>query len=253
VRESELHSVVHSTSTGVPAEAMSFGKGGDTIATGYPGVPLPEMASPFSRALDRRSFLSDISVMTEITVAKRPLPPAIERFVVHWGEMGERWAVNRSVAQIHALLFVSDRPLTAEDIAQLLALARSNVSSSLKELMSWNLVRRVHVLGDRRDYFEAEADMLEMVRRIATGRKAREIDPALGVLKSCIAEAHGDARISPTARRRLAEMLAFTETAGKSFDEIMSLPTPTLARLIKTGGAVARLVGGGRQKRVPRR
>jgi DNA-binding transcriptional regulator GbsR (MarR family) len=126
---------------------------------------------------------SDISVMTEITVTK-PLPPAIERFVVHWGEMGTAWGVNRSVAQIHALLYLSDEPLTADDIAAQLAMARSNVSVSLRELLGWSLIRRVHAMGDRRDYYEAEADMFEMVRRIAQGRKAREIDPALTVLRS---------------------------------------------------------------------
>jgi DNA-binding transcriptional regulator GbsR (MarR family) len=121
--------------------------------------------------------------MTEITVTK-PLPPAIERFVVHWGEMGTAWGVNRSVAQIHALLYLSDEPLTADDIAAPLAMARSNVSVSLRELLGWSLIRRVHAMGDRRDYYEAEADMFEMVRRIAQGRKAREIDPALTVLRS---------------------------------------------------------------------
>lgn len=190
--------------------------------------------------------------MTELTVTKLPLPPAIERFVVHWGEMGEKWAVNRSVAQIHALLYVSDRPLTAEDIASLLALARSNVSNSLKELMGWNLVRRVQVLGDRRDYYEAEAGMLEMVRRIAAGRKAREIDPTLGVLRACVADAARDPRVWPGAKSRLGEMLEFTEAVDKAFGEIMSLPPPVLARLIKMGGAVARLVGAAKPKKSKR-
>lgn len=180
------------------------------------------------------------------------MPPAIERFVVHWGEMGERWAVNRSVAQIHALLFISEKPLSAEEIADQLGLARSNVSTSLKELTTWALVKRVHVLGDRRDYFAAEADMLEMVRRIAAGRKAREIDPALAVLRSCAADAEDDPHVSAHVRKRLADMLTFTETVGRSFDEIMALPSPVLVRLIKMGGAVARLVGGTKQKSIKR-
>lgn len=170
------------------------------------------------------------------------MPPAIERFVVHWGEMGEKWGVNRSVAQIHALLFVSDQPMTAEDIAARLGIARSNVSNSLKELTGWTLIRRVQVLGDRRDYFEAEADMFEMVRRIAVGRKSREIDPALAVLRSCSDEASSDVNVSPGARRRLAEMLQFMETIDKSFQELMRLPPPVLIRLIKMGGTLARLV-----------
>lgn len=214
------------------------------LCTGWGQAPSP---------LDMRSDCSDISVMTEMTGTSKALPASLERFVVHWGEMGERWAVNRSVAQIHALLYVSDRPLTAEDIAECLGLARSNVSTSLKELTGWGLVRRVQVLGDRRDYFEAEADMFEMVRRIAQGRKAREIDPALAVLRACAAEASDDPRVRPAAKRRLAEMLAFTESVGRSFDEIMALPSPVLARLIKMGGAVARLAGSGKARKQARR
>jgi DNA-binding transcriptional regulator GbsR (MarR family) len=177
--------------------------------------------------------------MTEMTVAKT-LPASIERFVVHWGEMGTVWGVSRSVAQIHALLYMCDEPLTADDIAAQLAMARSNVSVSLRELLGWNLIRRVHAMGDRRDYYEAEADMFEMVRRIAQGRKAREIDPALAVLRACVSEAKGDQRVSAGARRRLAAMLEFTETVDRSFGEIMRLPASTLMALIKMGGAVAR-------------
>src|ERR1700753_4362266 len=103
--------------------------------------------------------------MTEITVEKA-IPPAVERFILHWGDMGGQWGVNRSVAQIHALLYLSERPLTAEDIAEALGMARSNVSNSLRELTAWKLVRRAPVLGDRRDHFEAEADLWQMVTRI---------------------------------------------------------------------------------------
>ncbi len=184
--------------------------------------------------------------MTEIT-ANRNLPEPIERFVVHWGEMGTVWGVNRSVAQIHALLYISDHPRTAEEIAESLSLARSNVSNSLKELLAWNLIRRVQVLGDRRDYFEAEADMFEMVRRIAQGRKAREIDPTIALLRDCVSDAEGDRRVSETARARLASMLDFMETVEKGFDEIIRLPAPTLIRLIKMGGSIARFVSPKRQ------
>ena len=170
------------------------------------------------------------------------MPAAIERFVVHWGEMGEMWGVNRSVAQIHALLFVSDAPMTAEDIAVRLGIARSNVSNSLKELTGWTLIRRVQVLGDRRDYFEAEADMFEMVRRIAIGRKSREIDPTLVVLRACVGDAGAGSGVSAGARKRLNEMLQFMETIDKSFEELMRLPPPVLNRLIKMGGTLARLV-----------
>jgi DNA-binding transcriptional regulator GbsR (MarR family) len=185
--------------------------------------------------------VSDISVMTEITITKQDLPPAIERFVLHWGEMGTVWGVNRSVAQIHALLYVSDAPLSAEDIADQLGMARSNASVSLRELLGWNLIRRVHAMGDRRDFYEAEADMFEMVRRIAEGRKAREINPALATLRTCVAEAKADPRVSAGARKRLAAMLDFTQSVDKSFGEVMALPAATLLALLKMGGAVARV------------
>jgi DNA-binding transcriptional regulator GbsR (MarR family) len=181
--------------------------------------------------------------MTEITVKTDPLPPAVERFVVAWGEMGEVWGVNRSVSQIHALLYLSDRPLTAEDIAERLRLARSNVSTSLRELLAWSLIRRVSVLGDRRDFYEAEADIFEMVRRIAANRKTREIDPAVSALRQCLAAADGDARVSTEAQRRLRTMLDFTESVSRGFDEVLRLPTPVLAKLIKMGGTIARFVG----------
>src|SRR5215475_7110003 len=137
--------------------------------------------------------------MTEIS-AKTKMPVAIEQFILQWGDLGGKWGVNRSVAQIHALLYLSERPLTAEDIADQLGLARSNVSNSLKELIGWKLIRRVPVLGDRRDHFEAETDLMQMVTRIAQGRKEREIDPAAAALRACMAEADGDARVSPVAR-----------------------------------------------------
>jgi DNA-binding transcriptional regulator GbsR (MarR family) len=186
--------------------------------------------------------------MTEINVQTDALPGPVQRFVLHWGEMGTAWGVNRSVAQIHALLYLSEAPTTADDIAERLGMARSNVSTSLRELLSWNLIRRVHAMGDRRDYYEAEADMFEMVRRIAQGRKLREIDPALIVLRTCLADAKSDADVTPNVRKRLAAMLDFTETVDRSFGEIMRLPAPTLMALIKMGGAVARLVGGRSKK-----
>lgn len=184
--------------------------------------------------------------MTEITDTEG-LPAAIERFVLHWGEMGAVWGVNRSVAQIHALLYVADGPMTAEDIAERLGMARSNVSVSLRELLQWSLVRRVPILGERRDHYEAEADMFEMVRRIAEARKAREIDPALDVLRACVAEAKSDAKVSPHVRKRLAAMLEFTQSVDKSFSEIMALPAPTLMTLLKMGGTIARVATRGRK------
>lgn len=131
-------------------------------------------------ALEVLSILSDISVMTEIK-EENALSPAIERFILHWGDMGATWGVNRSVAQIHALLLVSDRPMHAEEIAETLHLARSNVSTSLKDLTTWDLVRRTPIRGERRDHFEAVGEVWDMVARIVEMRKAREIDPAKAV------------------------------------------------------------------------
>ena len=124
--------------------------------------------------------------MTENTEKTVKLPAAVERFVLHWGDMGSQWGVNRSVAQIHALLYLSGRPLTADEIALTLGLARSNVSNSIRELIAWNLIRRVPMKGDRREHFEAETDLWEIAMRIAAVRKERELDPAVDTLKSCV-------------------------------------------------------------------
>ena len=197
--------------------------------------------------LDSGSTLFDISVMTE-TTAESKLPAAIERFILHWGDMGSQWGVNRSVAQIHALLYLAERPMTAEDIADTLGIARSNVSNSLKELTGWKLVRRVPQLGDRRDHYEAETDLWEMVTRIAQGRKEREIDPAAAALRSCLADAEGDPRISPVARKRLAEMDDFVRTLDRWYDQMLRVPAPKIMALIRMGAKVASLVGFGRGK-----
>lgn len=172
----------------------------------------------------------------------KPLPPAVEHFVLQWGDMGGEWGVNRSVSQVHALLYLSERPMTAEDIAELLAIARSNVSNSLKELLSWNLIRRVPVRGDRRDHFEAETDIWEIVTRIALGRKAREIDPVLATLRQCLAEAHGDAGVTPLVRRRLTEMLDFTASVDRWFGQMLAVPRGKLKILLKLGAKVAALL-----------
>ncbi|TMJ16411.1 MAG: MarR family transcriptional regulator [Alphaproteobacteria bacterium] len=187
--------------------------------------------------------------MTEITALSRPMPPAVERFVLQWGDMGGQWGVNRSVAQIHALLYLSERPLTAEDIAEALGIARSNVSTSLRELQGWKLVRRVPVLGDRRDFFEAETDLWEMATRIAQGRKEREIDPAAAALRACRVEADKDSRVSDVARKRLAAMDDFVSTLMKWHDQMLAVPAPKLMALVRMGSRVASLVGFGRPKK----
>ena len=187
--------------------------------------------------------------MTEITVESRPLAPAVQRFVLHWGDMGNQWGVNRSVAQIHALLFLSEAPLTAEEISEQLGMARSNVSNSLKELLGWKLIRRVPMLGDRRDHYEAETDLMEMVTRIAQGRKEREIDPAAAALRACLAEADRDPQISKTARARLQEMEAFIATVNRWYDQMLDVPAGKIMALMRMGSKVASLVGLGRREK----
>ncbi|HEY0104894.1 MAG TPA: MarR family transcriptional regulator [Rhizomicrobium sp.] len=166
----------------------------------------------------------------------------IRRFVLHWGDMGGQWGVNRSVSQIHALLYLAERPLTAEAIAETLAMARSNVSNSLKELQGWGLIRRVPVLGDRRDHFEADTDVWSIAAKIAAGRKERELDPAIAALEACVAEAAGDPKLSRVATERLAAMLDFTRTATQWFDQMSTMPRPTLMALIRLGARVARFL-----------
>ncbi len=180
--------------------------------------------------------------MTEIT----KLPVALERFVLHWGEMGGFWGVNRSVAQIHALLLTAETPMTAEEIAGSLEMARSNVSNSLKELQNWTLIRRVPIRGDRRDHYEAETDVWEVASRIAAGRKAKEIDPALITLRACVAEAEVDPTVSPTALKRLKEMLEFTETIDRWYDQITTVARPKLMVLLKLGARIAALIPAGK-------
>ena len=181
--------------------------------------------------------------MTEIIEHESKLSPAATEFILHWGNLGGQWGVNRSVAQIHALLFVSDRALHAEEIADLLGLARSNVSNSIKELLAWRLIERIPLLGDRRDHFTAEKDIWEMVTRIAAGRKAREVDPAEAALKACVARAATDPQLSDGAKARLGEMLDFVTTMSRWHDEMLSVPKPALMRLIKLGAGVTKLLG----------
>jgi DNA-binding transcriptional regulator GbsR (MarR family) len=163
----------------------------------------------------------------------------MERFVLHWGDLGGRWGVNRSVAQIHALLYLSDRPRTAEDIADLLGLARSNVSTSIKELLAWNLIRRVPIKGDRRDHFEAEADVWEMFMRISAGRKERELDPAI---------AEGDPTVHAVANERLKALLDFVETLDRWYAQMLTVPKQKLASLIRLGTRIVGFLPGGRKK-----
>lgn len=168
------------------------------------------------------------------------LTPVMERFIVHWGEMGSRWGVNRTVSQIHALLYLSEAPLTAETIADVLQVARSNVSTSLRELQSWGLVKIIHLIGDRRDHFESQHDVRDIFRIIVAERKKREIDPTLTVLRACTNDAGSE---TPKAvRDRMNETLVFMELMNSVFDEVNQLPDAGLIAWLKTGLKARKLI-----------
>ena len=188
--------------------------------------------------------------MTETTDTPDNVPEAVRRFVLEWGNLGERWGVNRSVSQIHALLYASKHPLAAEDIADTLGIARSNVSNSLRELQSWNIIRSVPILGDRRTFYAAETDLWILVSRIAAGSKARELDPAAGALRECVELSRDDKSVDPVVQLRLREMLDFVERISRWYDQMIALPRSTIATLMKLGGGITRLLDrGGRKNR----
>jgi DNA-binding transcriptional regulator GbsR (MarR family) len=180
--------------------------------------------------------------MTETTDAIDSLPDAVRRFVLEWGNLGERWGVNRSVSQIHALLYASKKALAAEEIADVLGIARSNVSNSLRELQSWNIIRSVPILGDRRTFYTAETDLWNLVSRIAAGRKARELDPAAAALRECVEMTRDDKSVDPVVQLRLREMLDFVERLSRWYDQMIALPRSKITTLMKLGSGVARLL-----------
>ncbi len=202
-----------------------------------------------SSRIDFERFLSDISVMTEFTNKIDEMPPALRRFVLQWGDMGGQWGVNRTVAQIHALLYMSERPMNAEEIAESLGVARSNVSNSLKELLGFKIVERIPIPGDRRDHFKAETDVWEVAFRIAEVRKQREIDPAMKTLMTCLAEADEDSRVSPVQRQRLEDMHQFLSIMDRWYGQMLKVPSKTLLRMIKMGDRIVSLVGLGRKSK----
>src|ERR1700730_14012008 len=206
--------------------------------------------SPALPALTSCLYKYVMSVMTEFTDLKVSGPDAVQRFVLEWGNLGERWGVNRSVSQIHALLYTSKEPLAAEDIADALGIARSNVSNSLRELQTWNLIRPVPVLGDRRTFYQAETDLWTLLSRIAAGRKARELDPAAAALRQCVEMCRDDKSVDPGVQLRLREMLDVVERISRWYDQMIALPRSTMATLIKLGGGIARLLDrGGKRSR----
>lgn len=174
----------------------------------------------------------------------KDLPPFAQHFILHWGEMGTKWGINRTVAQIHALLFISDRPLHAEEICEQLGVARSNVSNSLKELQNWGIVKVVHLPGDRRDHFESIQDVYELFRVIAAERKKREVDPTLVRLRACANEA--GATESPAdahAKKQLESLLGFFELVSDFYTKMDRLPTKSAIQAIRMGDKIAKSIG----------
>jgi DNA-binding transcriptional regulator GbsR (MarR family) len=170
------------------------------------------------------------------------LTPVMEKYVLHWGEMGTRWGVNRTVAQIHALLYLAKDPLNAEDITETLNVARSNVSTSLKELQGWGLVKVVHVMGDRRDHFESLHDIWDIFMVIMEERKKRELDPTLLMLRECVDETKKDKQTDESTKQRIRQTLEFMELQTGWYDQMKQLPRPMLIKLLKLGGKIKTLL-----------
>lgn len=173
----------------------------------------------------------------------KTLSPVAQKFILHWGEMGTRWGINRTVAQVHALLFVSPKPIHAEEIAETLSVARSNVSNSLRELQGWGIVRVAHVLGDRRDHFESVKDVWEIFRIVGEERKRREIDPTLRVLQECVDELHTAGPSDKYTRERLEGMLEFLTVTSGLFEEVVRIPAAALKGVGKLRGRIVTLLG----------
>jgi DNA-binding transcriptional regulator GbsR (MarR family) len=175
----------------------------------------------------------------------KTLSPVQQKFILHWGEMGTRWGINRTVAQIHALLFLSPKPLNAETIAETLSVARSNVSNSLKELQGWGIVKLVHVMGDKRDHFESMKEVWEMFRVVLDERKKREIDPTLALLRECIDEADKDKETDEYTEQRLRDLHEFFSITTGWYGQIRLWSTSALTRFVKLGDKARKLLGIG--------
>lgn len=171
------------------------------------------------------------------------LPDATKNFIVHWGEMGTKWGINRTVAQIHALLFISPEPLTAEEISDTLSVARSTVSTGLRELQSWGIVKVVHVWDDRKDHFETMDDVWEMFRVVLDERKRREMDPTLNMLQELLDQLEADEDVDEHTQQKLNEMLDFFDTMMTLYGQLQNLSTSTLKRTAKMGNIISTLIG----------
>ncbi|MGB5246812.1 MAG: MarR family transcriptional regulator [Woeseia sp.] len=170
------------------------------------------------------------------------MSPAVEKYVLHWGEMGTRWGTNRTVAQIQALLYLSPQPLRADEIVELLSVARSNVSTSIRELQSYGLVKMTHVLGDRRDYFESLHDVWELFRVIIDQRKQRELNPTLAMLRECATNVDEENDTDPVTKERIRNMLQFVERTSDWYEAMHKVSSSTLTKLMKLGAGITKYV-----------
>jgi DNA-binding transcriptional regulator GbsR (MarR family) len=172
------------------------------------------------------------------------LNPVSERFILHWGEMGSKWGVNRTVSQIHALLYLAGKPLAADEIADTLGVARSNVSNSLKELQNWKLIKVVHVMGDRRDHFETSTDVWELFRVVVAQRKEREFDPTIAVLRDCL-DSSDISKEDKATRQRIQDTLGLMESLSSWGNEMLRLEPTTLMKVMKLGAKIQSLIRSG--------
>ena len=178
------------------------------------------------------------------------LTDSTKQFILHWGEMGTRWGVNRTVAQVHALLYLSPESLTAEDIAETLSVARSNVSTSLKELQNWNLVQIDSRIGDRRDFFHTSSDVWALFLTVVEQRVEREIIPTLTMLRRCATEAQAERPPQPTVTTRIGAMQTFLEELHGWYSQIKKLPAASLRSLIRVGGGITRILPKSHRRRL---
>lgn len=169
------------------------------------------------------------------------LNPVAQRFILHWGEMGSKWGVNRTVSQIHALLYLTGKPMPADEITETLEVARSNVSTSIKELQNWKLIHVVHVMGDRRDHFSTSGDVWELFRTVVQERKEREFDPTIGVLKECL-NSSDLSKEDKMAQQRIKETLELMESLSTWGEQMLSLEPATLMKVMKLGAKIQGLL-----------
>jgi DNA-binding transcriptional regulator GbsR (MarR family) len=178
------------------------------------------------------------------------LSDSSRQFILHWGEMGTRWGVNRTVAQVHALLYLSPESLTAEEIADTLSVARSNVSTSLKELQNWDLVQIDSRIGDRRDFFHTSADVWSLFLTVVEQRVQREIVPTLTMLRRCAVEAAAERPAQPAIAARISAMQTFLEGLLGWYSQIKKLPPSSLRSLVRIGSGITRILPKPRRRRL---